>query len=107
MIHFGTGTGLLLELMKEAGGDVIGLDWRVELDAAWARLGKVAIQGNMDPVALFADIPAIRAEAQRILKQAGGRPGHIFNLGHGILPDTPVGHVRALVDAVHELGGQA
>ena len=104
VIHFGTGTGALLELMKEAGGDVIGLDWRVELDAAWKRLGKAAVQGNMDPVALFGSPESIRKEAKRILDQAAGRPGHIFNLGHGILPETPVGHVKALVDAVHELG---
>lgn len=103
VIHFGTQTGALLELLKEAGGDVIGLDWRVELDAAWQRLGDVAVQGNLDPVALFADPPEIRRQAQRILDQAAGRPGHIFNLGHGILPDTPVGHVKALVDIVHEL----
>jgi uroporphyrinogen decarboxylase len=103
VIHFGTGTGMLLELMKEAGGDVIGMDWRVELDQAWKRLGDVAIQGNMDPAALFSDLPTIRRQAQRILDQAAGRPGHIFNLGHGVLPDTPVGHVKALVDAVHEL----
>jgi uroporphyrinogen decarboxylase len=107
VLHFGTGTGALLELMKEAGGDVIGLDWRVELDAAWKRLGKVAIQGNMDPVALFGDLASIRKEAKRILGQAAGRPGHIFNLGHGILPETPVGHVKALVDAVHEFSVRA
>jgi uroporphyrinogen decarboxylase len=104
VIHFGTGTGTLLELLKEAGGDVIGLDWRVQLDEAWRRLGNVAIQGNMDPVALFAEPAVIRQEAKRILGQAAGRSGHIFNLGHGILPETPVGHVKALVDAVHELG---
>jgi uroporphyrinogen decarboxylase len=104
VIHFGTGTGAFLELLKEAGGDVIGLDWRVELDAGWKRLGDVAIQGNLDPVALFGDLASIRREAKRILDQAAKRPGHIFNLGHGILPETPVGHVRALVDAVHELG---
>jgi uroporphyrinogen decarboxylase len=103
-IHFGTGTSALLELLKEAGGDVIGLDWRVELDAAWKRLGKTAIMGNMDPVALFSSPDSIRKEAKRILDQAAGRPGHIFNLGHGILPETPVGHVKALVDVVHELG---
>ena len=97
---------MLLELMKEAGGDVIGIDWRVELDAAWERLGDVAIQGNLDPTILFADVPDIRREAKRILEQAKGRPGHIFNLGHGVLPNTPVGHVKALVDAVHELSSK-
>ena len=104
MIHFGTMTGSLLELMHEAGGDVIGLDWRVDLGQAWARLGYgVGVQGNLDPVALFADIPEIRRRVRAILDQAAGRPGHIFNLGHGILPETPVDHVRALVDAVHEM----
>jgi uroporphyrinogen decarboxylase len=104
VIHFGTITGNLLELMREAGGDVIGLDWRVDLAEAWSRLGyDVAVQGNLDPIALFADIPEIRARASAILDQAAGRPGHIFNLGHGILPQTPVDHVIALVDAVHEM----
>jgi uroporphyrinogen decarboxylase len=103
VIHFGTETAMLLELMKEAGGQVIGVDWRVDLDAAWTRLGDVAIQGNLDPTVLFADIPEIRRQAKRIIDQANGRPGHIFNLGHGVLPNTPVGHVKALVDAVHEM----
>jgi uroporphyrinogen decarboxylase len=104
VIHFGTITGNLLELMRAAGGDVIGLDWRVDLAEAWERLGfDVAVQGNLDPIALFADIPDIRARARAILDKAGGRPGHIFNLGHGILPETPVDHVIALVDAVHEM----
>jgi len=104
VIHFGTVTGNLLELMREAGGDVIGLDWRVDLSEAWARLGHdVAVQGNLDPVALFAAPSEIRQRARAILDQAGGRPGHIFNLGHGILPETPVDHVIALVDAVHEM----
>ena len=104
MIHFGTVTGSLLELMREAGGDIIGLDWRVELDAAWARLGyNVGVQGNLDPVVLFAGLPEIRRRVRAILDQAAGRPGHIFNLGHGILPETPVDHVRALIDSVHEM----
>lgn len=102
VIHFGTGTAALLELLKEAGGDVIGLDWRVELDQAWNRLGSVSVMGNMDPIFLFNDVPTIQKEAKRILAQAAGRPGHIFNLGHGILPQTPVDHVKALVDTVHE-----
>src|SRR5216117_629871 len=107
VIHFGTGTAGLLEAMRAAGGDVIGLDWRVDLDAAWARLGHdVAVQGNLDPVALLAPIPEIRARAAAILAQAANRPGHIFNLGHGILPETPLDHVRALVDAVHELSAR-
>jgi uroporphyrinogen decarboxylase len=104
VIHFGTVTGNLLELMREAGGDVIGLDWRVDLADAWARLHyDVAVQGNLDPIALFADVGEIRSRARAILDQAAGRPGHIFNLGHGILPETPVDHVIALVDAVHEM----
>ena len=103
VIHFGTGTATLIEMMKEAGGQVIGLDWRVNLDEAWGRLGNVAVMGNFDPVALFADVQTIRSQARRILTQAGGRPGHIFNLGHGILPGTPVENVIALVEAVKEL----
>jgi uroporphyrinogen decarboxylase len=102
VIHFGTGTATLLELMREAGGDVIGLDWRVRLDEAWAQLGDVAVMGNLDPISLFTDAAFVRAQAKRILDQAAGRPGHIFNLGHGILPETPVENVVALVEAVHE-----
>ena len=103
VIHFGTGTAALLELMREAGGDVVGLDWRINLDQAWQRLGDVAVMGNLDPVALFADAQFIRAQAKQILDRAGERPGHIFNLGHGILPGTPVDNVIALVEAVHEI----
>ena len=102
-IHFGTDTGSLLTRQRDAGGSVIGLDWRVNLDEAWDLLGPgVAVQGNLDPAVLFAPIPEIRRQAARILDQAAGRPGHIFNLGHGIMPHTPVDHVRALVDFVHE-----
>ncbi|MCA1634850.1 MAG: uroporphyrinogen decarboxylase [Acidobacteria bacterium] len=103
VLHFGTGTAALLELMREAGGDVIGLDWRVRLDEAWARLGDVAVMGNFDSVALFTNPEVVRRRARQILEQAAGRPGHIFNLGHGILPETPVENVLALVEAVHEL----
>jgi uroporphyrinogen decarboxylase len=103
VIHFGTNTSSLLELIKEAGGNVIGLDWRVDLREAWARLGyNVAVQGNLDPVALFSSPSGIQRRARSIIEKADGRPGHIFNLGHGILPGTPVEHVLALVDAVHE-----
>lgn len=103
VIHFGTDTAGMLELLRDAGGDVIGVDWRIDLDAAWERLGPgVAVQGNLDPVALFADWPELEARAKVVLDQAGGRPGHIFNLGHGILPETPVDNVRRLVDFVHE-----
>ena len=103
LIHFGTTTSTLLEGMKKAGGDVIGVDWRVDLGEAWSRIGyDVAIQGNLDPVVLLSSIDVIKEEAKRILDRAGNRPGHIFNLGHGILPDTPVENVVALVDMVHE-----
>lgn len=103
VLHFGTGTAALLELMREAGGDVIGFDWRVDLAEAWQRVGDVAVMGNLDPVQLFANPDFIRAQAQKILERAGGRNGHIFNLGHGILPETPVENVLALIDSVHEL----
>jgi uroporphyrinogen decarboxylase len=106
IIHFGTGTSALLELMREAGGDVIGLDWRVRLDEAWRRLGDTAVMGNLDSVVLFSDASTVRAHARRILEQAQGRPGHIFNLGHGILPETPVDNVLALVEAVHEMSAR-
>jgi uroporphyrinogen decarboxylase len=105
VIHFGTGTAALLELMREAGGDVIGFDWRVRLDEAWERVGHdVGVMGNLDPIALFAGVDHVRAEAERILRYANRRPGHIFNLGHGILPETPVDTVIALVDHVHKIG---
>jgi uroporphyrinogen decarboxylase len=103
VIHFGTGTAALLELMKEAGGDVIGLDWRVRLDEAWQRLGDVSVMGNFDSIALFTNPDVVRQRAKDILDQAANRPGHVFNLGHGILPETPVENVVALVEAVHEL----
>jgi uroporphyrinogen decarboxylase len=107
VIHFGTGTATLLELQRQAGGTVIGLDWRVELDQGWQRLGdQVAVQGNLDPVVLLAGREEIARQASRILTEAGGRPGHIFNLGHGILPQTPVENVRALIDFVHEHSGR-
>jgi uroporphyrinogen decarboxylase len=101
-IHFGTDTGSLLELQRDAGGTVIGLDWRVELDAAWRRLGPdVAVQGNLDPILLFAPVAELKRQAARVLSEAGGRPGHIFNLGHGIMPGTPVDNVLALIEFVH------
>ena len=103
LIHFATSNSTLLELMKRAGGDVIGVDWRVDIGEAWARLGyEVAIQGNLDPVILFGPVDRIEKETRRILDCVGGRPGHIFNLGHGILPDTPPDHVAALIEAVHK-----
>ncbi len=101
-IHFGVGTGELLPLMRDAGADVVGVDWRVPLHQAWERIGyDVAIQGNLDPVVLFADHDEIVRQAGAILHQAAGRPGHIFNVGHGILPETPLDNVAALVDMVH------
>ncbi|WP_447977408.1 uroporphyrinogen decarboxylase [Candidatus Nitrospira bockiana] len=104
LIHFGTGTGSLLPLMRRAGGDVIGVDWRVHLDEAWTAIGHdVAIQGNLDPVALFGPLHEIERRVEEILRRAGGRPGHIFNLGHGILPQTPVDHVAATAELVHKL----
>jgi uroporphyrinogen decarboxylase len=102
IIHFGTNTNGMLEQFASAGGDVIGVDWRIDLDTAWARLGEVALQGNLDPTALFAPWPELKASAQHVLDRAAGRPGHIFNLGHGILPETPVENVKRLVDFVHE-----
>jgi uroporphyrinogen decarboxylase len=108
VLHFGTGTAALLELMREAGGDVIGLDWRVRLAEAWERIGHdVGVMGNLDPVALFANRQHLRAQAKSILEQAARRPGHIFNLGHGILPETPVENVIALVEAVHEMSQES
>jgi len=104
-IYFGTDTATLLESIRTCGAGVIGLDWRVELDKAWDVVGKnLAVQGNFDPVKLFADPATIRDEARAILARANGTPGHIFNLGHGILPGTPVDNVRTLIDAVHEFG---
>lgn len=100
VISFGTQSANLLKLMKSAGGDVIGVDWRIELDEAWNILGEVGIQGNLDPVVLFADKKTIKLKAERILSKAHGKPGHIFNLGHGILPETPVENVFELIDIV-------
>ena len=103
VIHFGTGNGAYLELFRQAGGDVMGLDWRVEIGSAWDRLGHdIAVQGNLDPVALLAPVPELRQKVHAVLAGAAGRPGHIFNLGHGIIPETPVDHVRAAVQMVRE-----
>ena len=102
IIHFGTGNPALLPLMAEAGGDVMAIDWRAPLRQSWEIMGCRAIQGNMDPVALFAERSAVEQAAAAVLEEAGGRAGHIFNLGHGILPETPVDNVKALVDFVHE-----
>jgi uroporphyrinogen decarboxylase len=100
VIYFGTDTATLLPSMTETGSDVIGLDWRISLDEGWSKLGSAGVQGNLDPVLLFAPWKELKTRAEEILQQAGGRPGHIFNLGHGILPDTPVESVKALVQFV-------
>ncbi len=112
VIHFATGNSALLPLLGEAFGEtkrpaVVGVDWRIRLDDAWRAIGHDrAIQGNLDPVVLLTDPSEIRRRAKEILLQAAGRPGHIFNLGHGVLPQTPPENVVALVEAVHELSGR-
>jgi uroporphyrinogen decarboxylase len=102
VIYFGTDTATLLGSMKETGADVIGVDWRIPLDAAWEQIGSGAVQGNLDPVLLFAQWSQIEKGTREILDRAAGRPGHIFNLGHGILPETPVENVKRLVKYVQE-----
>ena len=103
IIYFGTETATLLPAMKETGADVFGVDWRIPLDEAWKSIGwKGAVQGNLDPVLLFAEKKELRAQAHEVLRRADGRAGHIFNLGHGILPETPVENVMALVEFVRE-----
>lgn len=107
IIYFGTDTAALLPLMRETGADVIGIDWRIPLDEAWQKLSYgCAIQGNLDPASLLADWKLVQRRAEDVLRRAQGRVGHIFNLGHGILPDTPVDNVRALADFVHEFTRQ-
>jgi uroporphyrinogen decarboxylase len=103
IIYFGTGASALLPAMSQAGADVIGLDWRVDLEIEWSKIGfNTPVQGNLDPCVLFAEKEEIAKRACQILHKAGGRPGHIFNLGHGVLPETPVDNVRFLVEAVRE-----
>ncbi|MDE3087791.1 MAG: uroporphyrinogen decarboxylase [Chloroflexota bacterium] len=102
-IHFGTGTATLLELMRDAGGDVIGVDWRVPLGQAWQRLGDIALQGNLDPAVMLTSPDIIERHACEILAQAKDRCGHIFNLGHGVLPNTPIENVDRLVEVVHHV----
>jgi uroporphyrinogen decarboxylase len=102
-IHFATGSAGILSLMREAGGDVIGVDWRVDLGEAWRLIGyDRGIQGNLDPARLLAPWPVLEDGARRVIAGAGQRPGHIFNLGHGVLPDSPVEHLQRLVEFVHE-----
>jgi uroporphyrinogen decarboxylase len=100
-IHFGTGTATILEDLRDAGGDVIGVDWRIRIDDAWTRIGDRAVQGNLDPTLLLGPVQRMLNAAEDILRRVGGRPGHIFNLGHGILPSTPVEHVQMLAQYVH------
>ena len=102
-IHFGVGTGSILHELREAGGDVIGADWRTPLDDAWERIGfDRAVQGNLDPTLLLGPIDRVLAGADDVIARAGGRLGHIFNLGHGLLPSTPLDHVQALARYVHQ-----
>ena len=102
-IHFGVGTGELLTLMRDAGADVVGVDWRVPLHLAWERIGfDVAVQGNLDPAACLGPWEAVEAKALAVLRRADGRAGHVFNLGHGVLPETPVENLQRLVDLVHD-----
>jgi uroporphyrinogen decarboxylase len=103
IIYFGTDSATLLPAMKESGAEVIGLDWRIPLDTGWRSLDyRGAVQGNLDPVLLFADWKVLRSRAEDILRRGAERPGHIFNLGHGILPETPVENVKSLCDFVRE-----
>jgi len=103
VIHFGTGAAGFFRELHAAGGDVMGVDWRVNIDQAWMDISyRSAVQGNLDPAVLFAPLPEVKMRVLELLKRTGSRPGHIFNLGHGILPETPVEHVKAVVDIVHE-----
>jgi len=103
VIHFGTGASGFFRELHAAGGDVMGVDWRVNIDQAWMDISyRSAVQGNLDPAVLFAPLPELKMRVHELLKRTGSRPGHIFNLGHGILPETPVDHVRAVVDFVRE-----
>ena len=103
VIHFGTGAAGFFRELHAAGGDVMGVDWRINIDQAWMDISyRSAIQGNLDPGVLFAPLPELKMRVHELLKRTGTRPGHIFNLGHGILPETPVDHVRAVVDFVRE-----
>lgn len=105
VINFLTGNPALLPLLRESGGSVIGLDWRVNLAEGWKTVGHdVAVQGNLDPVVLMADLPTLKRRAKEVLDATEGRPGHIFNLGHGVFPEAPAEHVKALVQMVHEMG---
>jgi uroporphyrinogen decarboxylase len=105
VINFLTGNPALIPLQQQAGGQIIGLDWRIDLKDGWKIAGHDrAVQGNLDPVSLYAELPILKERVQAVLKSAEGRPGHIFNLGHGVMPDMNPDHVKALVKMVHELG---
>ncbi len=106
-IHFGTTTSHLLEAMAGSGCNVVSVDWRLPLDQAWSRIGDCGIQGNLDPGVLLAPFDVVAREARQILALAGGRPGHIFNLGHGVLPETPSDHLKRLTALVHEESARA
>jgi uroporphyrinogen decarboxylase len=107
-IHFGTGTSTILGELRSAGGDVIGADWRIPIDDAWTRIGHDrAIQGNLDPTLLLGPPARMFAQTQDILTRIDGRPGHVFNLGHGLLPSTPVEHVQLLAQYVHSVSRRA
>ena len=103
VIHFGTSAAGFFRELHAAGGDVMGVDWRINIDQAWMDISyRSAVQGNLDPAVLFAPLPELKMRVHELLKRTGSRPGHIFNLGHGILPETPVDHVRAVVEFVRE-----
>ena len=104
VIHFATGSGGLNEVIRDSGADVIGVDWRVPLDEAWASLGDIAVQGNLDPAVLLGPPDVVREQTRDVLRRAGGRPGHIFNLGHGFLPQTPIDNIMHMIDCVREWG---
>ncbi len=107
VINFLTGNPALIPLQTEAGGQIIGMDWRVDLKAGWNIIGHHrAVQGNLDPVSLYAELPVLKDRVQAVLDAAEGRPGHIFNLGHGVMPDMNPDHVKALVHMVHDLGAK-
>jgi uroporphyrinogen decarboxylase len=102
-IHFGTGTAGLLEAIVATGPDLVSLDWRVPLDVGWGRIGfDRGVQGNLDPAVMLGPSELVRARARDVLRRAGGRPGHVFNLGHGVLPETPLENLQLLVETVHE-----
>jgi uroporphyrinogen decarboxylase len=102
-VHFGVGTAAILDDLAEAGGDVIGLDWRQPIDEAWARLPERAVQGNLDPLLLLGPRERMLAATDDVLRRVDGRVGHIFNLGHGVLPPTPLEHVQELAHHVHRV----